>query len=239
MIQGNQLKQLVGEEAVNYIEDGMKVGLGSGTTMYYAVKALGERVKQGLNIVGIPTSNQTAEWAKEFGVPLTDFQEVQELDLAIDGADEVDRNLQLIKGGGGALLREKVVANAAKEFLVIVDDSKLVDYLGEFRLPVEVVPFGWEVTANNISQFGCIPVLRKVNEEIFVTDNGNYILDCNFEQILEPGKLHNELISLVGVVETGLFIEMTGKVLVGKDGRIEVLEGNMRKGTLVDPRAKV
>ena len=226
MVQGNQLKQLVGEEAVNYIDDGMKVGLGSGTTMYYAVKALGERVKQGLNIVGIPTSNQTAEWAKEFGVPLTDFREVQELDLAIDGADEVDRNLQLIKGGGGALLREKVVANAAKEFLVIVDDSKLVEHLGEFQLPVEVVPFGWEVTANKISQFGCTPVLRKVNGEVFITDNGNYILDCSFEQILDPEKLHDELISLVGVVETGLFIGMTGKVLVGKDGRVEEFGGN-------------
>lgn len=238
MVQGNQLKQLVGKEAVNY-EDGMKVGLGSGTTMYYAVKALGERVKQGLNIVGIPTSNQTAEWAKEFGVPLTDFQEVQELDLAIDGADEVDRNLQLIKGGGGALFREKVVANAAKEFLVIVDESKLVDHLGEFQLPVEVVPFGWKVTANNVSEFGCTPVLRKVNEEIFVTDNGNYILDCNFEQIRDPEKLHDELISLVGVVETGLFIGMTGKVLVCKDRRVEEFRGNGERSSWPNTRVRL
>ncbi|WP_085992995.1 ribose-5-phosphate isomerase RpiA [Oceanobacillus senegalensis] len=224
MSQADQLKQLVGKEAVNYIKDGMKVGLGSGTTMYYAVKALGERVKQGLTVVGVPTSNRTAAWAKEFGVPLTDFSEVQELDLAIDGADEVDPNLQLIKGGGGALLREKVVADAAKEFLVIVDSSKLVDHLGKFLLPVEVVPFGWEVTAHKISQFGCKPVMRKIDGEVFVTDNGNYILDCNFEQILEPQKLHNELIDLVGVVETGLFTDMTWKVLVGKDGKIEVID---------------
>jgi len=160
MSQADPLKQFVGEEAVNYIEDGMRVGLGSGTTMYYAVKALGERVKQG-NIVGVPTSDKTAEWAREFGVPLTDFSKVQELDLAIDGADEVDPNLQLIKGGGGALFREKVVADAAKNFLVIVDDSKMVEYPGKFQLPVEVVPFGWKVTANKISLFGCAPRFKK------------------------------------------------------------------------------
>ena len=220
----SQLKQLVGEEAVKYIKDGMKVGIGSGSTMYYAVKALGERVKQGLDVVGIPTSNTTAEWAKEFGVPLTDFTNVQELDLAIDGADEVDDNLQLIKGGGGALFREKVVADAAKEFLVIVDESKKVKHLGKFPLPVEVVPFGLEVTINKVSNFGCEVVLRKTPEGIYVTDNGNYILDCYFEQILDPKALHNDLISLVGVVETGLFIDMTTKVLIGKPSGVEVIE---------------
>jgi len=224
MSQSNELKQLVGEEAVKYIKDGMKIGIGSGSTMYYAVKALGERVKQGLNVVGIPTSNTTAEWAKEFGVPLTDFTKVQELDLAIDGADEVDSNLQLIKGGGGALFREKVVADAAKKFLVIVDESKVVEHLGKFPLPVEVVPFGLEVTINKISKLGCEVVLRKTGDDVFITDNGNYILDCHFEQILEPKVLHNDLISLVGVVETGLFVDMTTKVLVGKTSGVEVID---------------
>jgi len=220
----DQLKQQVGEEAITFIKDGMKVGLGSGSTMYYAVKKLGERVKNGLQVVGIPTSNTTAEWAKEFGVPLTSFSETQSLDIAIDGSDEVDDNLQLIKGGGGALLREKVVANAAKEFLVIVDESKMVNHLGQFPLPIEIVPFGWEVTASKVSAFGCNPVLRKVENEVFYTDNGNYILDCHFEQIPNPKKLHQDLISIVGVAETGLFIDMATRVLVGKDGKVETVE---------------
>ncbi|MFB4475814.1 ribose 5-phosphate isomerase A, partial [Oceanobacillus caeni] len=163
-------------------------------------------------------------WAKEFGVPLTDFSKVQELDIAIDGADEVDSNLQLIKGGGGALFREKVVAAAAKEFYVIVDGSKIVNHLGAFKLPIEVVPFGWEVTASKIAKFGCEPVLREKDGEVFISDNGNYILDCNFQKITEPEKLHNELIGIVGVVETGLFVNMADKVLVGKDGKVEVVE---------------
>lgn len=214
-------KKRVGEAVVKYIKDGMKIGLGSGSTMFYMVQKLGERVKEeGLNIVGIPTSRETAEWANKFGVPLTDFSNVQQLDIAIDGADEVDPNLQLIKGGGGALLREKIVADAAKAFYVIVDASKTVDHLGAFPLPVEVIPFGWEVTATKVAQLGCDPSLRKTDGEIFITDNGNYILDCNFNKILEPKKLQNDLKSLVGVVENGLFINMTTKLLVGKDGEI-------------------
>src|SRR5690625_695307 len=214
-------KKRVGEAVVKYIKDGMKIGLGSGSTMFYTVQKLGERVKEeGLNIVGIPTSRETAEWAQKFGVPLTDFSNIQQLDIAIDGADEVDPNLQLIKGRGGALLREKVVADAAKEIYVIVDASKTVDHLGAFPLPVEVVPFGWEVTATKVARLGCDPILRRKDGEIFVTDNGNYILDCNFNKILEPKKLQIDLKSLVGVVETGLFMNMTTKLLVGKDGEV-------------------
>ncbi|SET53961.1 ribose 5-phosphate isomerase A [Salinibacillus kushneri] len=224
MTKTDKTKQLVGEEVVDYIKDGMKVGLGSGSTMYYMIKKLGDRVKEGLDIEGVPTSNTTAEWAKEFGVPLTDFSKVQELDLAIDGADEVDPNLQLIKGGGGALVREKIVAASAKSFYVIVDESKMVTYLGNFLLPIEVLPFGWEVTANKISDFGCEPKIRKSKGEPFITDNGNYILDCNFEKIAEPKKLHEELKSLVGVVETGLFINMARKVMVGKDEKVDVID---------------
>lgn len=225
MDEAAQLKKMVGEEAASYIKDGMKVGLGSGTTMYYLVKELGERVKQGLQVTGIPTSNKTAEWAKEFGVPLTDFTEVQELDLAIDGADEVDANLQLIKGGGGALLREKIVADAAKELLIIVDGSKIVQYLGAFPLPVEVVPFGWEVTAAKVEKLGCELKRREVDGVVYKTDNGNFILDCDFKEIHDPQKLQQELISLVGVVETGLFINMTNRVLVGKKEKVELVQG--------------
>src|SRR5699024_3928861 len=168
----DELKKRVGEEAAAYVKEGMKVGLGSGSTMYYTVKRLGERVKEGLQIVGIPTSNTTAEWAEEFGIPLTDFSEVTRLDLAIDGADEVDADFHLIKGGGGALLREKIVADAAEKLLIIVDHSKKVSQLGQFPLPVEIVPFGWEGTVEKIAPLGCCPMLRKRDGELFVTDNG-------------------------------------------------------------------
>ncbi|WP_010648218.1 ribose-5-phosphate isomerase RpiA [Oceanobacillus massiliensis] len=220
----DESKKLVGEAAVEYVTDGMKIGIGSGSTVYWMVKKLGERVQQGLQVVGVPTSNTTAQWAEQFGVPLTDFATVQELDLAIDGADEVDEGLNLIKGGGGALLREKIVAASAKKFIIIADHSKMVSQLGRFPLAVEVTPFGWEVTAKKIAAHGCTPVLRKEKNEVFITDNDNYILDCNFEQIPDPKKLHSDLISLVGVVETGLFTDMATKVLVGHEGKVEIVE---------------
>ncbi|MFC3039573.1 ribose-5-phosphate isomerase RpiA [Virgibacillus xinjiangensis] len=223
MNEADQMKKLVGEAAVENVEDGMKVGLGSGSTVYWMVKKLGERVKEGLDVEGVPTSNTTAEWAREFGVPLTDFSKVQELDLTIDGADEVDEQLHLIKGGGGALFREKVVAAAAKELVIIVDGSKLVSQLGKFALPVEVLPFGWEVTAKHIAALGCSPQLRTAGEETYVTDNGNYILDCPFGQIKDPATLHNDLKDIVGVIETGLFIGMADKIVVGKQDKVEVI----------------
>lgn len=224
MTKQEETKKLVGRESVKFIKSGMKVGLGTGSTMYYVLEKLGELVKEGLEIEGIPTSNATAELAEQFGVPLTNFSKVQELDIAIDGADEVDSNLQLIKGGGGALLREKIVAAAAKEFYVIVDDSKMVTHLGAFHLPVEIIPFAWEVTAKHIAALGCDLELRKVDGDVFISDNGNYILDCDFGQIHSPKKLESDLRKIVGVVETGLFIDMAKKVLVGKDGQVNVID---------------
>ncbi|RLL46753.1 ribose 5-phosphate isomerase A [Oceanobacillus piezotolerans] len=220
----DKLKKIAGEKAVEYIKDGMKVGLGSGSTVYWMIKRLGERIKQERIVVeGIPSSNKTAEWAKEFGVSLTDFSRVTELDITIDGADEVDGNLQLIKGGGGALFREKVIAQAAKQLLIIVDPSKLVKTLGAFPLPVEVLPFGWEIISKELKELGADCSLRKQNEDIYITDNGNYILDCQFSEIKDPVKLHNELIHKVGVLETGLFIDMTKTVLVGGE-ELRVIE---------------
>lgn len=223
----DELKESVAIEAIQYIEDDMKVGLGTGSTMYYAIKHLGERVKEGLNIVCVPTSEKTAEWAEKFEIPLSDFSEIRSLDIAIDGADEVDENLQLIKGGGGALLREKIVADAAKKFIVIVDESKVVKTLGKFKLPIEVIPFGWKITAQSIESLGCKAILRKKEEEIFVTDNQNYILDCDFSEIHHPEQLNNTLKSIVGVVETGLFINMTKKVLVSRSATNEIKEINI------------
>lgn len=222
----DNLKKRVAYEAINYIEDGMVVGLGTGSTMYYAIQSLGERIKEGLKIKCIPTSEKTAEWARSYNIPLTDFSEVNYLDIVIDGADEVDENFQLIKGGGGALLREKIVANATDQFIVIIDESKYVKSLGKFKLPVEVVPFGWEVTARAIEALGCNATLRIDHNGIFLTDNDHYILDCDFKVINNPEKLNHDLISIVGVVETGLFINMARKVLISYSNSGKVIEMN-------------
>ncbi|WP_010647832.1 ribose-5-phosphate isomerase RpiA [Oceanobacillus massiliensis] len=222
----DQMKRAVGEEAAAYVKDGMKIGLGTGSTAYWLIRRLGERVKSGLNIEGIPSSAQTEQWAKEFGVPLTDFSRVKELDITIDGADEVDENLHLIKGGGAALFREKIIAQAANELIIIVDSSKMVTNLGKYPLPVEVLPFGWERTANEISMLGCVPNIRKKDGGNLITDNGNYILDCPFDAISDPARLNEEIRRIIGVVETGLFIGMADKILVGNGKEIKVIQKN-------------
>lgn len=212
-------KKAAAQKAVEYVEDGMVLGLGSGTTVYWMLKRLGELVDQGLNIKGIPSSLRTEEWAKEFGIPLTDFSEVETLDLAIDGADEIDPDFQLTKGGGGSLVREKLVNAHAKQVIIIADQTKMVDRLGSFALPVEVLQFAWQRTADKIAALGAVPVLRERDGKVFVSNNGNYILDCAFGSIEDPRDLHNKLKLLLGVVETGLFIDMTDKViLAGPEG---------------------
>lgn len=201
-------KQLVGEKAAEFVQEGMIVGLGTGSTVYYTLKRLGERVREGMKIQGIPTSIQTEKLAKEFGIPLTNFSEVEQIDVAIDGADEVDCHGNLTKGGGGALLREKIIAKAAKTFIVVADSSKLVDELGTFLLPVEVIPFGFSMTERHIRALGCSPEMRLKDGKPFVTDNGNYILDCNFPRIEQPETLEHQLNMIPGVVENGLFVGM-------------------------------
>lgn len=220
----NQNKIDVGEKAAEYVKDGMVIGLGSGSTFYWTLKKLGERVEQGLNIKGIPSSRRTEGWAKEFNIPLTDFSQVSSLDLAIDGADEIDPNFQLTKGGGGSLVREKIVDMNAKKLIIIADESKLVSELGKFPLPVEVLQFGWESTAAKIAQLGSEPVLREREGNVFVSDNGNFILDCHFGMIPDPEGLHLKLKQLVGVVETGLFINMVDMVIVSGENGVKVLE---------------
>lgn len=216
-------KKIAGEKAVDYIVDGMTVGLGSGSTVNYMLKMLGERVKEGLDIKGIPTSVKTERLAKELGIPLIDYSGLQQIDIAIDGADEVDHNLCLLKGGGGSLVREKIVDMAAKQLIIIVEGSKMVSRLGAFSLPVEILPFGWELTAMRIAELGGTPELRKNDSELFVSDNGNYIMDCDFGEIVHPEKLHADLKLLVGVVETGLFVDQTDVVIVGRNGKVETL----------------
>ena len=196
----------------------MVVGLGSGSTAAFAVSALGRRVAEGLRIVGIPTSERTAAQARTLKIPLTTLKEHPEIDIDIDGADEVEKGtLNLIKGGGGALLREKIVASASKRFLVIVDESKLVERLGgKFAVPVETARFGWPVVARALKNLHCEPSLRLNPDGLeFVTDGGNYILDCSFGPIADPVALGREIDGIAGVVEHGLFLGMTSRVIVG------------------------
>lgn len=215
-------KLIIGEKAVEYIKEGMVVGLGTGSTAYYMIKKLGELVKEGLEIRGIPTSVETERLAKKWGIPLTNFAEVDFLDISIDGADEVNPNMDLIKGGGGALLREKMIAKAAKKFIVVADPSKVVNELGNFLLPVEVVRFGFEMTAKHLSELGCSPHLRLMEGKPFITDNGNFILDCDFGTISNPEWLDQELNMIPGVLENGLFVHMAHS-LITMDGQKNIL----------------
>ena len=208
-------KQRAAAAAAELITDGMVLGLGTGTTASYLVQILGERVRQGLRIQGVPTSEATRQLAVAEGVPLTTLEEQPVLDLCLDGADEVDPELNLIKGGGGALLREKIVASAARQRIIMVDVSKCVDSLGAFPLAVEVIPFGWEVTRRQLEQFGGVPTLRQREGKPFVTDQGHYIIDCALSQIEDPPRLNHQLNQLPGVVENGLFVDMTDRLIIG------------------------
>lgn len=215
-------KRIAAEKAVELVKEGMKIGLGTGSTAYWAIQAIGRLVKEeGLGIQAVATSVQSEQLAKEWGIPMMPFAEVDMLDLTIDGADEVDAELNLIKGGGGALLREKIVAAASKQLIIIVDESKDVQRLGKFPLPVEIVPFAYELTVKKLQQLGCELKLRLSGEELFVTDNGNYIADCEFGEITDPAALHDDLNRIPGVVDNGLFIHMASLVIIGSaDGSI-------------------
>lgn len=220
------VKQLAAEKAVEYVQDGMKVGLGTGSTAYWAIRKLGERVSGGLNITAVATSQASEDQARELGIPLVAFGDVDSLDLTIDGADELDGALQLIKGGGGALLREKIVAMGSTRMIVVADESKAVTTLGKFPLPVEIVPFAWEWTVADLAKLGCTPELRRSGGELYKTDNGNYIADCRFEAIDSAADLALALQRIPGVVEHGLFIGIADMAVIGKnDGTIEIIEG--------------
>ncbi len=212
-------KKLAAERAVEYVKSGMVVGLGTGSTVYYAIKRLGEKVKQGLDIRAIATSIESERMAKELGIELITFSNIDAIDITIDGADEVDPNWNLIKGGGGALLREKIVATASRQLIVIVDESKVVKQLGRFPLPIEVVKFGYEMTMRKFEELGYNPKLRAANDRPYITDNGNYIIDCHIGLIDNPPQLHDLINQLVGVVDNGLFINYASKVIVGYENR--------------------
>ncbi|MDP6294560.1 MAG: ribose-5-phosphate isomerase RpiA [SAR324 cluster bacterium] len=221
-------KQRAAEAAVEYVKDGMIVGLGTGSTTEFAVKKLGERVRDGLAIRGIPTSDVTKVQAEEEGIPLIDFSETMYIDLTIDGADEIDVNLNMIKGGGAALLREKIVASASKEEIIIVSHEKFVKQLGSFPLPVEVIPFGWQVIFNQLETLGGSPDLRLKQGQPLRTDQGNYIIDCRFRQIIDAAQLEQWLNMIPGVVENGLFTGLCTRMIMAEGEKIVVKERGIK-----------
>jgi ribose 5-phosphate isomerase A len=228
----DRLKRLAAYRAVEEVEDGMILGLGTGSTAAHVLERLAERVASGLKIAGIPTSERTALQARRLGIPITSFAEHQQIDLTIDGADEVERGtLNLIKGLGGALLREKIVAAASARLIIVVDHKKLVDRLGVHTpVPVEVTPFGWQATARALARLGCVPRLRyAVADQPYVTDGGNFILDCRFRSLPDPGRIEREIAMTVGTIESGLFVGRSSAVIVASAAGVEVLTPPARK----------
>lgn len=221
----SERKRLAAEKAVELVQDGMKVGLGTGSTAFFAIEAIGRLVKDGCRILAVPTSVASEKQARELGIPLATLEEAGTLDMTIDGADEVDANLDLVKGMGGALLREKIVAYSTRMEVIVVDDSKIVAKLGtKFPLPVEVVPFSHGRTKTFMEALGCRAELRG-GDVPFITDNGNYIYHLHFERgIKDPRELQRKLKDIPGVVETGLFLNMAKKVIVASESGIRVME---------------
>lgn len=213
-----ELKRMAAYEAVKRVRDGMVVGLGTGSTTRYAIEKIGEMVREGMEIIGIATSKQTEEIASRAGIKIADINDYEEIDITIDGADQVDKDLNLIKGRGGALLREKIVASCSRKEIIIVDESKMVKKFS-FPLPVEVLKFGWKRTLDKIRRMGFDPVLRSG----FITDNGNYILDCRYEEIEKPEEMEEILNNLPGVIENGLFINLADEIIVGSVEGVRVI----------------
>lgn len=217
-------KQLAGEKAAEYIESGMTVGLGTGSTAYWAIQKIGNMVKQGLQIKAVATSQQSETLARELDIPIVAFSDIDHIDIDIDGADEVDAQLNLIKGGGGALLREKIIASNSRRFIVVADAFKFVTTLGKFPLPVEVIPFAWELSFRQLQQLGVKPVRRKINGEVFITDNGNYIADLAMGSIPDPQELQQRIGLIPGVAENGLFLRMADTAVIAQaDGTVKIL----------------
>ncbi|AGN70709.1 ribose-5-phosphate isomerase RpiA [Paenibacillus caseinilyticus] len=208
-------KQLAAEKAVESIEEGMIVGLGTGSTAYFAIRRIAERVKEGLSIRAVASSQHSEDLAREWGIPLVAFDEIEAIDVTIDGADEADGEANLIKGGGGALLREKILAHHSRRMIVIVDESKRVERLGAFPLPVEIVPFAENLTLRSLKELGVEPQLRMKEGVLFRTDNGNLIADCRFGSIDDAAQLERRLNLIPGVVENGLFVRMAHTVVTG------------------------
>ena len=209
-------KNIAATEAIKYIKNGMVVGLGTGSTAQFMIRSLGKRVLAGLDIQGIPTSKATRKLAMECGIPLIELENVDKIDITIDGADEFDADLQLIKGGGGALLHEKIIAYNSDLYIIIADSKKRVDQLGNFKLPAETIPLATHHIMRTLTDMGLRPILRKDLEKVFVTQEGNHILDLDINHITDLKELELSLKRIPGVVETGLFLNMADIIVMGK-----------------------
>lgn len=216
-------KYTAAKEAVKHIKSGQIVGLGTGSTAYFAVDEIGKMVKTGMKIKAVPTSDKTAKQAKSLGIELISINDVDSIDVTIDGTDEFDKNLNLIKGGGGALLKEKMVANITRKQIIIADSSKKVDALGVFMIPVEVLPFTINYVQKKISAIGGVGHIRKKEGKYFLTDEKNYIIDADFGEIENPYQISDKLNNIEGVICNGLFLDLADIVIVGKDGKTIVL----------------
>jgi ribose 5-phosphate isomerase A len=221
----DKAKERAAGRALEAVSSGQVIGLGTGSTAKFVIEGLGRLVREGLSIKGVPTSIATERMARELGIPLVDLNEAGVIDVTLDGADEVDPDFNMIKGGGGALTREKLVAQASTKRIMLIDESKLVARLGQSRpLPVEVLPFAWTLSARLLSDLRSVPSLRKQGEKPFVTDNGNYILDCEFGPLEDAPVLESKIKLLPGVIECGLFIGIADTLIIGFNDRVEVRE---------------
>ena len=219
-------KRNAAAEAVALVKDGMTVGLGSGSTANYAIEMIGARVQQGLRVRAIASSIKSEALARKVGIELLDNRPLVNPDIALDGADEVDTEGNLLKGGGGSLLREKILAFSSKQFFVMVDDSKMVKTLGKRPLPVEMVPFAASLTLLHLESLGCKPEIRQIEGKDFITDNGNLIADCSFEEVTDPAWLDMRLKMIPGVIETGLFLRqiVTGIIIGFRDSDTKLVD---------------
>jgi ribose 5-phosphate isomerase A len=218
-----ETKRIAAERATEYIKNGMILGLGTGSTAYYMIKKVGELIQGGMDLKAVATSKNTENLAREFQIPLVKIDEIDRIDLAIDGVDEIDMEFNAIKGGGGALFREKVIANLAKEVIWIMDDSKLVDSIGEFPLPVEILPYGYTHVIRKLKEYSLNPRTRMKSDEFFITDNGNYIVDLHIGKPIDIGKVYSEVKEIPGVLEVGLFINMCNYIIIGTSNGVKII----------------
>ncbi|GAB3016780.1 ribose 5-phosphate isomerase A [Niabella terrae] len=216
MSTNNNEKKMAALEAVKFIREGMTLGLGTGSTAFYAIEAVGELVKRGMQLQCVPTSEQTRVLAEQRDIPIVDINSIEAIDITIDGADEFTQGLDLIKGGGGALLREKIVASLTRELIIITDSSKLVSELGLFKVPIEVIPFAASYVMRELRKLGGIGLIRQKEQHPYLTDQGNYIIDADFGLINDPATLDHRLNELVGLVEHGLFIGLAARVIMAR-----------------------
>jgi ribose 5-phosphate isomerase A len=217
-------KRIAGEKATEYIKDGMILGLGTGSTAYYMIKRVGDLVQDGMKLKAVATSKFTEDLANELKIPLFSIDKVDTIDLCIDGVDEIDSKFNAIKGGGGALFREKIVANLAKEVIWIMDESKLVDKIGSFPLPVEILPYGYTQIIKKLDEYSLNPIIRIKDNKIFITDNGNYIVDLHVGKSIDIMYVYNKVMRITGVLEVGLFSDMCKRIIVGTDYGAKIIE---------------